>query len=147
MRVHYIENLNITNMRGNDQNVRYIEVIVNDWFQVVINTGDFCENTLVAMSMTYNKPLTEGLLSLYHKIRDLLTVDLFSASSAACWHCNLLYRSRFHVWASGLCSFYRKIRYIKVLFHTFYCNFGRIVIARTSLNRGSLNRSSTVLFW
>ena len=29
-RVHYIENLNITNLRGNDQNVRYIEVIVND---------------------------------------------------------------------------------------------------------------------
>ena len=29
-RVCYIENLNITNLRGNDQNVRYIEVIVND---------------------------------------------------------------------------------------------------------------------
>ena len=26
----YIENLDITNLRGNDQNVRYIEVIVND---------------------------------------------------------------------------------------------------------------------
>ena len=50
-RVRYIENLDITNMRGNDQNVRYIEVIVN-------------ENTLVAMSMTYNKSLIEGLLSL-----------------------------------------------------------------------------------
>jgi hypothetical protein len=31
-RVRYIENLDITNLRGNDQNVRYIEVIVNDWF-------------------------------------------------------------------------------------------------------------------
>jgi len=31
------------------------------------------------MSMTYNKPLTERLLSLYHKDnKDLLTVDLFS---------------------------------------------------------------------
>ena len=30
--VRYIENLDITNLRGNDQNVRYIEVIVNDWF-------------------------------------------------------------------------------------------------------------------
>ena len=31
------------------------------------------------MSMTYNKPLTERLLSLYHKdYKDLLTVDLFS---------------------------------------------------------------------
>ena len=31
-RVRYIEYLDITNLRGNDQNVRYIEVIVNDWF-------------------------------------------------------------------------------------------------------------------
>ena len=31
------------------------------------------------MFMTYNKPLTERLLSLYHKgLKDLLTVDLFS---------------------------------------------------------------------
>ena len=29
-RVRYIENFDITNLRGNDQNVRYIEVIVND---------------------------------------------------------------------------------------------------------------------
>ena len=29
-RVRYIENLDITNLGGNDQNVRYIEVIVND---------------------------------------------------------------------------------------------------------------------
>ena len=29
-RVHYIESLDITNLRGNDQNVCYIEVIVND---------------------------------------------------------------------------------------------------------------------
>ena len=29
-RVRYIENLDITNLRGNDQNVRYFEVIVND---------------------------------------------------------------------------------------------------------------------
>ena len=31
-RVRYIENLDTTNLRGNDQNVRYIEVVVNDWF-------------------------------------------------------------------------------------------------------------------
>ena len=37
-----------------------------------------------------------------------------------------------------------RVRYIEVLFHTFYCNFGRD-ISRTSLNRGSLNRGSTVL--
>ena len=29
-RVRYIENLDITNLRGNDQTARYIEVIVND---------------------------------------------------------------------------------------------------------------------
>ena len=29
-RVRYIENLDIMNLRGNDQNVRYIEVVVND---------------------------------------------------------------------------------------------------------------------
>ena len=29
-RFRYIENLDITNLRGNDQNVRYFEVIVND---------------------------------------------------------------------------------------------------------------------
>ena len=30
LRAHYTENLDITNFRENDQNVRYIEVIVND---------------------------------------------------------------------------------------------------------------------
>ena len=29
-RVRYIENLDIMNLRGNNQNVRYIEIIVND---------------------------------------------------------------------------------------------------------------------
>ena len=29
-RVRYIENLDITNLRGNGQNIRYIEVIVDD---------------------------------------------------------------------------------------------------------------------
>ena len=43
------------------------------------------------------------------------------------------------------------VRYIEVLFHTFYCNFGRtgeqlsFVIPRASLYRGSLNRGSTVV--
>ena len=31
-RARYIENLDMTKLRGNDQNVRYIEVIVNDLF-------------------------------------------------------------------------------------------------------------------
>ena len=44
-----------------------------------------------------------------------------------------------------------RVRYIEVLFRTFYCNFGRdieiisFVISRTSLNRASLNRGSTVV--
>ena len=37
-RFHCIENLNITNLRENDQNVRYIEVIVNDWFVTQVNS-------------------------------------------------------------------------------------------------------------
>ena len=61
-RVHYIGNIDITNLRGNEHNVRYIEVIVNDWF--LTQSGDFCWNTLVSMSMTCDKLLTEKLLSL-----------------------------------------------------------------------------------
>ena len=40
-------------------------------------------------------------------------VDCWSVqrlSSDACWHCNSLYRGRFYVWASGLCSLNRRIR-------------------------------------
>ena len=137
-KVRYIENLDITNLRGNDKNVRYIEVIVNDWFATQVTSVkqflsprsaafwdaihwarwlsvaiifsfeqtrsfcvqkndtfrvailkcciqtvkklielirdkedraevNWCRNTIVPMSMTYNKPFTERLLSLYHK--------------------------------------------------------------------------------
>ena len=60
---------------------------------------------------------------------------------------------RFHEVAGDRPNLFIKwrVRYIEVLFHTFYCNFGRdieiisFVILRTSLNRGSLNRGSTVL--
>ena len=39
-RVRYIENLDITNLRGNYyKNVRYIEVIVNDWFVTRVTSG------------------------------------------------------------------------------------------------------------
>ena len=31
-RVRYIENFDITNLGGNDRNVRHVEVIANDWF-------------------------------------------------------------------------------------------------------------------
>ena len=33
----------------------------------ICNTGDFCGNAIVPASMTNNKPLTERLLSVYHK--------------------------------------------------------------------------------
>ena len=40
---------------------------------------NWCRNTIVPMSMTYNKPLTERLLSLPYKgLKNLLTVDLLS---------------------------------------------------------------------
>ena len=64
-RVRYIENLDKTNLRGNDQNVRYIEVIVNDLFVTQVTSVEIY--TTVPVSRTYNKPLTERLLSLYHK--------------------------------------------------------------------------------
>ena len=120
---------------------------------------NWCRNTIiiVPMSVTYNKPLTERLLCLYHKdYKDLLTVDLFSVYLLPHVDCNSLYRGRFYVWASGLCSLYRRIRYIEVryievLFHTFYCNFGpdieysSLYRGLRQLNRGSLNRGATVL--
>ena len=40
----YIENLDITNLRENDQNFCYIEVIVNVFFR---NTGDFCGGNII----------------------------------------------------------------------------------------------------
>ena len=36
------------------------------------------------MSMTYNKPFTGRLLPLYHKDKELLTVDQFSIYLVAC---------------------------------------------------------------
>ena len=46
---------------------------------MICNTGVFCGNAIVPRSTTYNKLLTERLLSLYHKdLRDLSPVDLFS---------------------------------------------------------------------
>ena len=53
-----------------------------------------------------------------------------------------------------MCSLYRRIcyievRYIEVLFHTFYCNFGRDIEYRSlyrglRYSRGLLNRGFTV---
>ena len=70
--------------------------------------------------------------------------------------CKYLYRvePRFNEVAGDRPNLFVKwrVRYIEVLFHTFYCNFGRdieiisFVISRTSLNRGSLNRGSSNIF-
>jgi len=78
------------------------------------------------MSMTYNKLLTEKLLSLYHKdYKDLLTVDLFSIYPLSC--VDIVIRYIEVDFTFGLPDYvcYIEVRYIEVLFHTFYCNFGR----------------------
>jgi len=78
------------------------------------------------MSMTYNKPLTERLLSLYHKdYKDLLTVDVFSVYLLS--QVDIVIRYVEVDFAFGLPDYVRyiEVRYIEVLFHTIYCNFGR----------------------
>ena len=94
-RVRYVANLDITNLRGNDQNVRYIEVEVNDWF--LTQSGDFCGNTTVPMSMTYNKLLTEKLLSLdlYHNDFTIRICWLLICSAFVC--CCVLYIQRVEI--------------------------------------------------
>ena len=66
---HYIENLDITNFEGERPKCllyrTYIEVIVNDWFVTQVSSAEILGT--VPMCMTYNKPLTERLMSLYHK--------------------------------------------------------------------------------
>ena len=76
-------------------------------------------------------------------IRIKIFVDCWSVqclSSVMGWRCNLLYRSRFYVCASALCSLYGRICYIeacyiKVLFHAFCCNYG-CDIGYCSLHQG-----------
>ena len=122
-RVCYIENLDITNLRGKDQNARCIEAH-SKW--LISNTGDFCGHTIVPMSMTIIS------CCCLFTIRIKGFVDRWSVQclpSVTYWHCNLLHRCRFYVWASGLCSLYQRICYIEVrlievLSHTFNCNFG-----------------------
>lgn len=63
-RVCYIENLNIKKSEGKRPKCLLYRGHIS-W--LICNTGDFCGNTVVPMPMTYNKPLTERLLSLYHK--------------------------------------------------------------------------------
>ena len=60
------------------------------------------------MSMTYNKPLTERLLSLPYKgLKDLLTGDLFVVYLLLRVDIVIHYiKVDFYVWASGLCSLY-----------------------------------------
>ena len=137
-RVRYIENLVITNFRGNDQTVPYFEVIVNDWFVTQVTSvtqfnaihkvrerthdlnrskQDSDKQTRVALDLKVSL-----IACPFFKTKTLPTFPLFDINS--------LYRGRFYVWAPGLCSLYRgisyiEVRYIEVLFHTFFCNFGR----------------------
>ena len=130
-RVRYIENLNITNLRGSDQNVCYIEVIVNDWFVTQVTSVEILQcQCLWHITSCWLK----GCCLFTIRIKGF--VDCWSVqrlSSVACWHCNSLYRGRFYVWASVLCSLYERIHYIEVRYievllnYTFYCNFGRDV--------------------
>ena len=83
------------------------------------------------MSMRYNRPLTENLLSLYHKDRkDLLTVDLFSV--------NLL--SRVDI----------VIRYIDVHFTFTLPDYVRyieeFVISRFTISRFTISRFYSIHF-
>ena len=83
------------------------------------------------MSMRYNKLSTERLLSLYHKDKkDLLTVDLFSVNLLS--RVDIVIRYIEVDFTFGLPDY---VRYIEVLFHTFYCNFGWDIEYR-SLYRG-----------
>jgi len=78
------------------------------------------------MSMTYNKLLTEKLLSLYHKdYKDLLTVDLFSVYPLSRVDIVICYIEVDFTFGLPDYARYIEVRYIEVLFHTFYCNFGR----------------------
>ena len=125
LRVRYIENLDITNLRGNHQNVRYIEVIVNDWFSTqVTSVTQFnaifvtqkcrvlrCNSlSMVAFSSNYFHFWADAQL-LFTKKRHFQSVDLFS----------VYLLSRVDI----------VIRYIEVLFHTFYSNFGRDIEYRS----------------
>ena len=92
------------------------------------------------MSMTYNKPFTERLLPLYYTegLKDLLTVDQFSVYLL--WRvdrsCYLLTRVVIrYIEVDSTFGLPDYVRYIEVLFHTFYCNFGRDLEYR-SLYRG-----------
>ena len=87
--------------------------------------------SIVPMSTRYIKPLTEKLLSLYHKDKkDFLTVDLFSVNLLSPVDIVIRYiEVDFTFWLPDY------VRYIEVLFHTFYCNFGRDIEYR-SLYRG-----------
>ena len=108
------------------------------------------------MSMTYNKPLTERLLSLPYKgLKDLLTVDLFSVYLP--WRVDIVTRYIEVDFTFGLPDYVRYIeefvilrfvisRFYSIHFTVTLAGTYRMlfVISRTSLNRGSLNRGSTV---
>ena len=91
-RLRYIENLDITNLRANNQNVRYIEVIVNDWFVTqVTSITQFnaifvtqkclvlrCNSlSMVAFSINYFHKWADGQLLFTLQKNDTLRVAIY----------------------------------------------------------------------
>ena len=114
--VRYIENFDITNLRGKDLNVRYIEALVNDCFVTQVTSVEIVQCQCLWHIISH---WLKGCSLFTIKIKGF--VDCWSAqclSSVACWHCNSLYRGRFYVWG------------FRIMF----------VISKNSLYRGSLYR-------
>ena len=112
-------------------NVRYIKVIVNDWF--LTQSGDFCGNTIVPiMSMTCNKQFTEKLLPLDLHHNDFTTRICWLLICSAFVCCCLLNIQRVDI----------VIRYIEVDFTfrllEYVCYIEEFVILRFVLYRGSI---------
>ena len=80
------------------------------------------------VSMTNSKPLAEGccLFTIWIKGLYLLTVDLFIVYLLS--RVDIVIRYIEVDFTFGLLDY---VRYIEVLFHTFYCNFGRDVEYRS----------------
>ena len=114
-RVRYFENLDITNLRGNDQNVRYIEVIVNDCFSTQVTSVTQINAIFVTQKC---RVLKCDLFFLYNYLSVIFTFeqtrsfclqknDTFRVLICSAFiFCRVL-RGRFYGWASGLSSLYR----------------------------------------
>jgi len=142
-RVRYIENLDITNLRGNEQNVRCIEVIVNNWFVNTQFNAIFvtqkcrvlrCNSlSMVAFSINYSHFWADTQL-LFTKERHFQSSDLKMlqhrgyTENCLCKQGNTVIRYIEVDFTFGLPDY---VRYIE-----------EFVISKNSLYRGSLYRGS-----